>query len=193
MFMTAMRPSANEAVLDVGVNDMGFRESNFLEAMYPWSSQITAVALENQPTFQERFPEVTLVVGDGRRLPFADGAFDIGFSNAVVEHVGSREDQRQFVSELLRTCRRVFISTPNRRFPLEPHTMLPIVHWMPKAIREPIYRRTGNASWASEDALNPLSERDFRSLFPPGVELKLKRQRLMGLTSVLIGIAIQRR
>jgi len=49
---------------------------------------------------------VRAVRADGRELPFEDGAFDIGFSNAVVEHVaGGREGQRRFVGELCRVAR----------------------------------------------------------------------------------------
>jgi SAM-dependent methyltransferase len=62
------------------------------------------------------------VQGDACALPFADGEFDIVFSNAVIEHVGDRERQRQLVSEALRVGRRIFITTPNCRFPIEVHT-----------------------------------------------------------------------
>ena len=47
---------------------------------------------------------MTAVQADGRELPFADGAFDLGFSNAVVEHVGGRDEQRRFVHELCRVA-----------------------------------------------------------------------------------------
>ena len=53
------------------------------------------------------------------------------FSNAVVEHLEDRERQRSFASEAARVGRRVFLATPNRRFPVEVHTRLPLVHWLP--------------------------------------------------------------
>jgi hypothetical protein len=122
-------------------------------------------------------------------LPFADGAFAIGFSNAVVEHVGSRDDQRRFVAELVRTCRRVFIATPNAGFPIDPHTLLPFVHWLPRPYRHWVLRRLGQGRWASEEALHPLSARDLVGLFPAGTSVRLVRQRVAGLTTVLIAIA----
>ncbi len=73
----------------------------------------------------------------------------------------------RFVGELLRTSRRVFVSTPNGRFPVDPHTLLPLVHWLPRPLRHPILRLTGNGRWASEEMLNPLSARDFVGLFRP--------------------------
>jgi hypothetical protein len=184
--MSQMQPGPGDSILDVGVTDTAWRASNFLENGYPWPEQITAVALDDMPTFRTLFPNVTFVVADGRQLPFDDQSFEVGFSNAVIEHVGSRDQQRQFVSEMLRTCRRVFIATPNAGFPIDPHTILPFVHWLPTRIRYQVLRWTGNATWASEAALNPLFAKDLRSMFPPSARPRLHRQRLLGLTSVLI-------
>ncbi len=188
-FMELMAPSATDLILDVGVTDTAWRSSNPLEAAYPWPERITAVGLEPMATFQRLFPAVKFVAADGRQLPFADKAFDIGYSNAVVEHVGSLADQRQFVSELLRTCRRVFISTPNAHFPIDPHTLLPFVHWLPRGIRHPILRATGNGRWATESALRPISPGELQALFPREVGVRIVRQRVLGLTTVITAIA----
>ena len=133
------------------------------EARYPWPAQITAVGLTELGRFAAAFPEVRAVRADGRELPFADAEFDLGFSNAVVEHVaGGREGQRQFVSELCRVARRVFVTTPNRRFPLDPHTLLPFVHWLPHGeLRERALRRRG-----FDDVLDPLGPVELAALFP---------------------------
>jgi methyltransferase family protein len=188
-FMAEMHPRQADRILDVGVTDSAWRSSNFVEAMYPWPERITAVGLEPMPEFARLFPAVKLVAADARALPFPDRTFEIGFSNAVIEHVGSRADQRRFVAEIARTCRRVFIATPNARFPVDPHTLLPVVHWLPRSIRHPLLRRTGNAKWASEEALNPLDAGQLRSLFPAGTSVRIVRQRLLGLTTVVIAIA----
>jgi SAM-dependent methyltransferase len=118
------------------------------------------------------------VQGDACALPFDDGAFDVVFSNAVVEHVGGRERQRRFVSEALRVGRRVFLTTPNRSFPIEVHTRLPLVHWLPDAIAHRVYRGLGK-----QDAtkLHLLTRRSLASLFPGRV-----RVLSLGLTLVAI-------
>jgi SAM-dependent methyltransferase len=187
--MELMSPSSTDRVLDVGVTDTAWRSSNPLEAAYPWPERITAVGLEPMPTFERLFPAVKFVVADGRSLPFADKAFDIGYSNAVVEHVGSLADQKRFVSELLRTCRRVFVSTPNAHFPIDPHTLLPFVHWLPRSVRHPILRATGNGQWATESALRPISPAELRCMFPSEASVRIVRQRVMGMTTVLTAIA----
>ena len=187
-----MEPRAPDRILDVGVTNTDWRDGNFLESRYPWPERITAVSIEAVQAFEHNHPSVKLVIADGRQLPFADGEFDIGFSNAVIEHVGSRTDQARFVSEMVRTCRRVFICTPNSRFPLDPHTLLPFVHWLPRRQRHKVLRLTGNGRWASEAALNPLDRNALRGLFPRTATVRLLAQRMLLLPSVLVAVGESR-
>jgi SAM-dependent methyltransferase len=179
LFMETFRPGPETTVLDVGVTDapFGAHPDNFLEAWYPWPDRITAVGLTPLERFGEAFPAVTTVQADGRSLPFGDGAFAIGFSNAVVEHVGDREAQRAFVHELCRVARAVFLTTPNRRFPLEVHTLLPLAHWLPRGLRERAFRARG---WT--ETLELLGPAEVRALFPGPVRI-LRR----GMTIVAVG------
>ena len=167
LFLDLMAPGPETTVVDVGVTDAPFgagSTDNFFEALYPWPERITAVGHTELDRFSAAFPSVTAVRADGRALPFADGAFDLGFSNAVVEHVaGGREGQRAFVHELCRVASRVFVTTPNRWFPLEVHTLLPFVHWLPPGPRSRVLR--------FEDVLDPLGPKDFAALFPYSVRV----------------------
>jgi hypothetical protein len=172
LFMDTLQPGAETTIMDVGVGDSGFGEGggasathNFLEAMYPWRGQITAVGLGELPNFQRAFPEVACVRANGLDLPFADDQFDIAFSNAVVEHVGGEEAQRTFVRELCRVARRVYVTTPNRWFPVDVHTLLPLVHWLPDEPRNSVSR------WLGREEINPLGPARFRSLFPVPVRI----------------------
>src|SRR6266705_2619166 len=61
-------------------------------------------------------PRFKWVLGDGRRLPFRDRAFDVVFSNAVIEHVGTFEKQAEFAEECRRVGRGYFVQTPNKWF-----------------------------------------------------------------------------
>ena len=118
LFLELLEPGPESRVVDVGVTDAPFgggSTDNFFEARYPWPAQITGVGHTELDRFAAAFPAVRAVRADGRELPFADGEFDLGFSNAVVEHVaGGRDGQRRFVHELCRVSRRVFVTTPNR-------------------------------------------------------------------------------
>jgi hypothetical protein len=184
LFLELFHPGPGTTVVDVGVTDAPFgggSTDNFFEALYPWPDRITAVGRTELDRFEAAFPRVRAVRADGRRLPFADGEFELGFSNAVIEHVaGGRSGQRQFVGELCRVARRVFVTTPNRWFPLDPHTLLPFVHWLPpSALRERVFRARG-----FDDVLDPLGPNELASLFPYSVRI-LNR----GLTLVAVGPA----
>ncbi len=118
----------------------------------PGASGSPALGLHDGAGFRASYPTVDYVQGDACALPFADGSFDVVFSNAVIEHVGDVERQRLFVSEALRVGRRVFLTTPNRWFPLEVHTRLPLVHWLPKSGSDRAYELAGKG-WAKENHL----------------------------------------
>jgi SAM-dependent methyltransferase len=184
LLLDELHPTAETSVLDIGVDELGFGEGdgcatmNYFEEHYPWPDRITALGLHDGTGFRARYPGIAYVQGDACALPFADGEFDIVFSNAVIEHVGGRDRQRQFVSEAIRVGRRVFITTPNRRFPMEVHTRLPLVHWLPDALSHPVYRATGKAH-ATE--LELLTRRTLASLFPGRVRIVS-----LGLTLVAI-------
>jgi hypothetical protein len=178
-----LQPGPETTVLDVGVTDAPFgggSTDNFLEALYPWPDRLTAVGHTGLDRFAAAFPQVTVVHADGRDLPFLDAAFEIGFSNAVVEHVaGGREGQRRFVHELCRVSQRVFVTTPNRFFPLEVHTLVPFAHWLPRGPRDRVLRARG-----FDDVLEPLGPKEFAALFPYSVRVLND-----GMTLIAVGPA----
>jgi SAM-dependent methyltransferase len=126
------------------------------------------------------------VVADGCRLPFADGAFDFVCSNSVIEHVS---DHDAFAQEIARVGRKFYVQTPNKWFPIEPHLITPLIHWLPLAWRRRLLRRCtvwGLISKPSKEAVDDflatthlLGVRDMRRLFPGAV---LEKERFLGLT-----------
>jgi hypothetical protein len=96
----------------------------------------------NFPSALERGADsVDFVAADGLMLPFKENAFDIVFSNSVIEHVGNRADQQKFAEEVARVGRFYWVQTPNRGFPIELHLMLPFIHYLPKAWQTTIVKR----------------------------------------------------
>lgn len=96
------------------------------------------------------------VVGDGRSLPYRSGAVDLVVSNAVVEHVGGEADQRAFIAEHARVGRSWVLTTPNRLFPIEPHTSALLRHY--------------SRSWRNRqpDFTRLLTRRELHRMLPPG-------------------------
>jgi hypothetical protein len=86
----------------------------------------------------------------------------------VLEHVGSADNQRRFLAELARIADAFILYTPYRYFPMEMHTLLPMLHWLPVNWHRAILRRAGMTFWADEANLNLLSVRSIRRLLPSG-------------------------
>lgn len=181
-FMRLCRPGPDSAVLDVGISDVVGDGANVLERRYPWPERITAAGLGAAREFQDAFPRVTYRrIEPDRPLPFRDGAFDIATSNAVLEHVGGAEQQRRFVSELLRVGRRVFLTVPHRYFPVEHHTAIPFLHWTDRGFGLAC-RVLGKESWAQQENLILMSRRRLRAACPPGARVRI------GTTGLRLGV-----
>jgi hypothetical protein len=163
IFMRELAPVLNDTILDVGVtSNETYRLDNYFEVLYPHKDRITAVGLEDGSHLEARYPGIKFVQVSPGPLPFRDRHFDYVHSSAVLEHVGSGANQSMFLRELWRVARKgIFVTTPNRWFPIEVHTVLPLVHWLPW----PIFRRAltvmGKSFLASEENLNLLGKSDL--------------------------------
>jgi hypothetical protein len=181
-FMARMRPSSSDQILDVGVSDVVNDGANVLERTYLHQSNITACGLGAGFQFKTTFPLVRYFqIEPNVRLPFDDGSFDIATSNAVLEHVGSFENQLLFVRELCRVAQRVFISVPNRFFPIEHHTALPVAHYQDSTFQIAC-RITGKSEWAREENLILMTRKRLWRLAAP-----IGKSAAVGYTGLLAG------
>jgi len=166
-FMSRMLPSPDHRILDVGVSDVVSDGANVLERSYPYPENITACGLSDAPDFRAAFPNVNYRrIEPNTSLPFDANRFDIATANAVLEHVGSFEKQVLFVGELCRIARRVFISVPNKFFPVEHHTALPLVHYHPHMFRLAC-RLTSQDDWANDENLILMTRKRLRRIAAP--------------------------
>ena len=127
-------------------------------------------------------------LGDARSLPFGDCSFDVVFSNSVIEHVGTFDDQMRMAREVVRVGRRFFVQTPYRYFPIEPHFHVPLFQFLPLGVRAAMLSRYDlgwqkripdrQAALDEVSAIRLLSERDFKRMFP---EARIYRERFCGL------------
>lgn len=88
---------------------------------------------------------------------------DLVISNATIEHVGNFQNQIKMCDNIINLSKKYFIiMTPNRSHPLEFHTKIPIIHWLPKKFHRMILRLFGLKFFAEEKNLNLLSNNDFK-------------------------------
>lgn len=192
LLMQELAPSPDHRILDVGAtSDQTYESSNYLEAWYPFPAQVTATGIDDASHLEQRYPGVRFVPADGRSLPFEDRSFDLVHASAVIEHVGTREGQARFLAELWRVARiGLVVTTPNRWFPVELHTSLPLLHWLPAPTYRWFLRRIGLGFYAEETNLNLLSRRDLLALSRvTGIPIEVRAVRLAGWPSNLVIIA----
>lgn len=170
LFMRECAPASGAHVADFGVSGHAEHPAHyFFEALYPHRDRLTVVgrAAEDARWFPERFTGLTFLEADLRSIPLPDDYFEAGICNAVVEHAGTREQQLAVVREVCRVCRCVLFTTPNKSFPVELHTFLPFIHWLPDSKYRWLLRRLGHHYFADVENLNLLNRHQFAALFPP--------------------------
>jgi 2-polyprenyl-3-methyl-5-hydroxy-6-metoxy-1,4-benzoquinol methylase len=133
-------------------------------------------------------------VGDARAMPqFGIGQFDVVFSNSVLEHVGNDADQEQMLNEVRRVGKRFFVQTPNYYFPIEPHFLVPGLHYLPKRAQVFLLQHF-DLGWTKKvpdrktaeqvvGSIRLLSEDRLKRFCP---EALLHREKFLGLTKSFI-------
>jgi SAM-dependent methyltransferase len=185
-FLEWYRAGGHGSILDVGGTSEFWSDSDL-------GSNVTL--LNVRPPTGESPDDLSYVEGTATDLPFSDRSFDVVFSNSMIEHLGDRTNQRLFAREALRVGRRLWIQTPNRWFPVEPHVLTPVVHYLPLGAQRRILRNAtvwGLLTRPDQatvdkllDELCLLSAADLRMLFPG---CRLIRERLLGMTKSLIAV-----
>ncbi|MDD2878683.1 MAG: methyltransferase domain-containing protein [Acidiphilium sp.] len=186
-FMDICAPVATETIVDVGVSDVVETGDNMLERLYPYPAKITAVGRGHGRDFRHRFPESRFVgIGGSGSLPFDDDSFDIAVSNAVLEHVGSPQAQKFLLSEMLRVAPRVFVTIPNRYFPVEHHTGLPFVAASDRLFRVAC-RLVCKQKWADPAMLILMDRAALAAAAPVGTALPGGVSTVTGYTGLVAG------
>lgn len=168
---------------------------------YPWdwasapvSGRVTIVNIHKPDLPDSELERWEFVIADGRQLPFGDRSFEIGFSNSVIEHLSTYENQHAFASEIRRVARRIWVQTPAKSFPVEPHLLTPFIHYLPRRVQRRLLRFTvwglitkPSPEYREEflDEVRLLSYREMRELFPDCV---IVRERVLFLTKSYIAV-----
>lgn len=167
-FQNRMNPNLAQVVLDVGGCPS---EWNGRGALF---GKVDLLNLEAFPIPQwPDSPVMRSFKGDGRALDFEDGSYDIVYSNSVLEHVGTWEDQQAFARETRRVGAHLWIQTPAYGCPVEPHYLGLFIHWFPARWHVSLARWTSVVGLTGAADLQSIAsntrlvtKREFKELFP---------------------------
>jgi hypothetical protein len=175
-------------IIDVGGTE------NYWEKMGFLTEKDVSISLVNLSARKVKHKNLQSYAGDARNLrQFDDQSFHIAFSNSVIEHVGNFHDQQSMVREMRRVAPRIYLQTPNRYFPLEPHFLFPFFQFLPLRARVWLlmnfqlgwYPRFTDTREAIKTAksIRLLSHNELRILFPMA---RIYREKFLGFTKSFV-------
>lgn len=181
-FWSAFQNRDHIRILDVGGTEEYWKDKSILEA---GNISITLLNLTTNPV---SLPGVNSVAGDATDLSqFPDGSFDLVFSNSVIEHLYTFENQEKMAREIQRVGHKYFVQTPNKYFFFEPHYALPFFQFMPSSLVYFVLTKTKLSRlhrWDPQQAksyveeIRLLSLKEMKRLFPTG---KVYYEKFLGM------------
>jgi len=117
---------------------------------------------------------------------------DVVISNATIEHVGSDQQQLKMLKNIVKLTKKIFIVvTPNRLHPIEFHSKIPFIHWLPKKMHRKILSVIGMSYLSKEKNMNLLKPINLVNLMKNfnNVEYEIKFVKFLMFKSniILIG------
>ena len=186
-FSNILKLNSATRIIDIGGGPYNW-------TLIPEEPSVTMINIQGDPWEKGRF---RMEIGDGCALRFKDASFDIAYSNSVIEHLGSWENQQRFAEEVRRIAPRYYVQTPYRWFFVEPHLITPFIHFFPKTIQRRLLRNFtihGLITRPTRDVVNQfvaetrlLTVTEMKRLFPDAIIL---RERFLGMTKSIIALRL---
>ena len=177
-------------ILDVGGKETIWSREGFCDPNAINRFQITILNVYKEKTTSNN---IISVIGDARNMSeFADGEFDIVFSNSVIEHVGNYDNQMKMAKEIQRVGKKFFVQTPNFYFPIEPHFVFPFFQFLPLQMKVWILTNIGRRHKKVSDreqakkianGINLLRKKELIELFPKAT---IFEEKFWGLTKSFV-------
>ena len=187
-FMARMAPAPGEVILDIGGSE------------YNWDiiDYSGAVTLLNIREPKQKNLKYNYVIGDATNLSYEDNEFPIVYSNSVIEHLSTYENQEKFANEMRRTGITLWCQTPAKGFFIEPHYITPFVHFLPKKAQRKLLRNFsvwGLITRPSLEAVNDMVDElrlltydEMKQLFP---DCEIIKERFLFMTKSYIAVRIE--
>ena len=168
------------SIIDVGGTVSYWEKMGF----FNFDEKINVVII-NLKKYDSKYLNIISYVGDARNLSqFEDQSFDLAFSNSVIEHVGSLNDQKKMIDEMRRVAKRIYLQTPNRFFPIEPHFIFPFFQFFPNGIKVWLLMKYSlgwfpkfkdkEKAYKAATSIRLMNKKEIQKFFPNGNIIKEK-------------------
>jgi SAM-dependent methyltransferase len=129
------RTLQNKRMLDYGCG------SGHIARYFAGRNDVTAADISDQRDAGQR-NEMRFVRVESGSLPFKDASFEIVLLNHVIAYVPDQEGLMVEVRRILRGGGVCYFALPNRNFPLEAHSKIPFIHYLPWPVFFAVLKRT---------------------------------------------------
>lgn len=207
LFRSLFEIDDSTKVLDLG-SENGKNISNVLQGL-PYRPENIYIADIDKAALdygKNQYGFNPVLIDESGRLPFPDNYFDVVYCSSVIEHVTLPKSdlwdckdgeifkrdswlrQKDFAKEIDRLGKEYFVQTPCKTFPIESHTWLPLVGFLPRRLFLPILKLS-NRFWikVAEPDFNLLGESEMHQLFP---DAKLFKETKLGFTKSIMKVKL---
>lgn len=168
-FLTSCTSVQGKKILDVGCGTGAYLISLKQDAEY-----VVGIDVERKHLRKGKKDKIELVCGVAESLPFKHDVFDLVMLIEVTEHLRQVKHALTEISRVLNTRGMIFVTVPNKLYPLETHGMricgkhirnlfslgIPFLSWSPHFLRRHLERAR---IYSENEIVNLLGENGFQS------------------------------
>ncbi|WXG39934.1 MAG: methyltransferase domain-containing protein [Candidatus Freyarchaeum deiterrae] len=145
-----LREVSKLKILDLGCGAGGvcvsFANRNNMVIGLDLDKKLINLTKVNVSDSEDHFPPkggVSETLASGTDLPFEDETFDLVLCNDVIEHLDKQEELIREIYRVLKEGGYLYLTTPNRRYPVESHTGIFGITLLPKPLADIFIRMSG--------------------------------------------------
>ena len=130
----SVRTIENRKILDYGCG------SGHIASYFSGRNDVTAAdVVDNRDLDQQDGLRFVLI--ESERSPFEDASFDIVLLNHVITYIPDRERLMREMRRILRDGGVCYFALPNRNFPRETYSKLPLINYLPGPMFFAVFKR----------------------------------------------------
>lgn len=145
--LTTLRHFSTFDLADADWLDIGCGSGGIAAVLAAHSRHMTGIDPEpwpDWPGLMQQNSNLTLYPGSYTTQPVPTQSADVVICNQVYEHVPDPVRLIRFIYDTLRPGGLAYFAGPNLLFPIEPHTLWPFVHWLPRRLAGGLMRACGS-------------------------------------------------